>query len=401
MPEHPLPVVLVVDDASTGRTFLRALLKRAGYAVETAASGEEALAVFVPGKFDVVFMDIRMPGINGIEATRAIKAMSAEIFTPVIFVTGEDDEDVLVEAIAAGGDDFLTKPVTPAILLAKLQAMARIRVVHERTRRLYTRVIEDQEFARQVFDRAVGRRAVVSSDLTFRLIPAEVFSGDILLSALSPQGQLYVLFGDFTGHGLAAALGAMPVADAFRVMVEHEYPVERILGELNRKVAEALPRGNFLAASLIMVERNLTGITVANCGMPALLLCGPQGVRERISSATFALGILEDAKFGDAVRSLPIEPGERLVIASDGISEACNAEGAAFGEERLEALLATDCRDSGGTPAMVIAAMDRFRGAAPLSDDASIAEIRFTETLFDGCPPRTETAGSQLESETI
>ena len=150
-----------------------------------------------------------------------------------------------------------------------------------------------------------------------------------------------------------------------------------------------------------MVERGLTGITVANCGMPALLLCGHQGVRERISSATFALGILEDAEFRDAVRALPIEPGERLVIASDGISEACNAEGAAFGEQRLEALLATDCRDSGGTPAMVIAAMDRFRGAAPLSDDASIVEIRFTNALFDGCPPRTETTGSQLESATI
>jgi CheY-like chemotaxis protein len=388
MSEPSLPVALVVDDASTSRIFLRALLKRAGYAVETAASGEEALARFVPGKFEIVFMDIVMPGIDGIQTARTLKGRCGDIFTPVIFVTGEGDEGSLVRAIEAGGDDFLTKPVTPAVLLAKLQAMARIRAVHERTRLLYARVIEDQEIAKEVFDRAVGRRAVVSPDLRFRLIPAEVFSGDILLSALSPTGRLFVLVGDFTGHGLTAALGAMPVSDAFRAMVALDMPVEAILGELNRKVADALPRGHFLAASLMSVGPDLNTISVANCGMPDLLLCGPQGVRAHIRADSLALGILEDASFGAAVRSLPIERGERLVFASDGVTEAANADGAAFGEARLEALLAEPDEKNAGAAALVSAALDRFRGATPFADDASVVEIRFTDGLFaDGAFP--------------
>ena len=233
MSETRMPNALVVDDDITGRSFLRALLKRAGYAVEVAASGEAALEMFKPGAFDVVFMDLMMPGIDGIETTRRLKKIAGEVFTPVIFVTGASDEDSLVRAIEAGGDDFLGKPVTPGILLAKLSALERIRRVHARTHALYSRLIEDQESAREVFDRAVTQRAFTSPALRSRLIPAEVFSGDLLLAARSPEGRLHLLVGDFTGHGLAAALGAMPVAEAFRSMVMKGFAPELMLGELN------------------------------------------------------------------------------------------------------------------------------------------------------------------------
>jgi len=350
--------------------------------VDIATCGEEALAGFAAGKYDVVFMDIRMPGIDGIETARQLKAACGDCFTPVIFVSGEDDEDSLVRAIAAGGDDFLTKPVTPAILLAKLQAMLRIRALHETTRLLYARVVEDQTLAKEVFDRAVGHRAVRSTELRSSLIPAEVFGGDLLLSALSPLGRLHVLVGDFTGHGLAAALGAMPVAEAFHTMVAADMSAQAILGELNRKVGLALPRGHFLAASLLSVDPGLSTMVVANCGMPALLLCGPDGVRRKIESGTFALGVLEEATYDEAVHSIPIRRGERLILASDGVAEACNERGEAFGDARLEALLAAQTCAADGAPATVMAALDRFRAGRRLADDASIVEICFNDALF-------------------
>ena len=382
MVEAPAPVALVVDDSAPGRTFLRALLKRAGYVVEVAESGEQALALFVPGKFDIVFMDILMPGIDGIETARHLKSLSGVFFTPVIFVTGEDDEESLVRAIDAGGDDFLTKPVTPGVLLAKLKAMARIREVHERTRQLYALVVEDQEMAKEVFDRAVQSRTTSPAGLSSRLIPAGVFSGDLLLSAVSPDGRLVVLFGDFTGHGLAAALGAMPVSETFRAVVAQNLTLEAMLDQLNRRVVEALPRGHFLAAHLLSVPRDLSAFTVANCGMPPLLLCGPQGVRQRIHSATFALGILADASFGDAVRVVEIEPGERLILASDGVTEATGKDAEAFGDTRLEALLAAPDRSGNDVPSRVAAALDNFRGDTPFSDDVSIVELLLTDQLF-------------------
>jgi CheY-like chemotaxis protein len=382
MDESGKPLALVVDDDVTGRAFLRALLRRAGYAVELASSGEEALLRFRPGTLDVVFMDIRMPGIDGIETTRRIKEMDCEEFTPVIFVTGAGDEESLVRAIDAGGDDFLTKPVTAGVLLAKLRAMARIRAVHQRTRALYTRVIDDQTLAKEVFDRAVLASAVATPALRSRLIPAEVFSGDLLLSAVSPRGRLHVLVGDFTGHGLAAALGAISVAETFRSAVAADLGAAAILERINQRLADALPRGHFFATSLVIVGRALDTLTVANCGMPALLLCGPSGVRERFDSSSFALGIDPGATFDDTVREVAIEPGLRLILASDGVTETVNGGDEAFGEARLEAVLA-DCRGA-AAPDLVVAALDRFRGTVSFADDVSIVELCFNGDLFAG-----------------
>jgi CheY-like chemotaxis protein len=382
MAEPISPTALVIDDDVTGRLFLRGLLRRAGYVVEAVSSGEEALLHFEPGKFDVVFMDLLMPGMDGIETTKRLKALSGEVFTPVIFVTGAGDEQSLTQAIDSGGDDFLTKPVTANVLLAKLRAMERIRKVHARTRALYARVIEDQEMAHEVFDRAVSARAYLSPALRSKLVPAEVFSGDLLLSAKSPEGRLHILVGDFTGHGLAAALGAMPVAEAFHSMVSKGFAPDLMLQQLNQRVCDALPRGHFLAAAAVSVDAALTTLTVANCGLPSLLLCGQAGIRERIASDSFSLGIDRDASFDNAFRSFPICRGERLVIASDGVSEACNDHREPFGEARLEALIAGMDENRREAPAAVFEALDLFRGGTPFADDASVIEICLTQALL-------------------
>jgi CheY-like chemotaxis protein len=379
MIEPKKQTALVVDDDATGRAFLRALLRRAGYHVEVATSGEEALQMFTPGAFEVVFMDIRMPGLDGIETTRRLKATAGEVFTPVIFVTGAGDEQSLVRAIQAGGDDFLAKPVTADVLLAKLGAMERIRVVHERTRSLYQRVMEDQHLALEVFDRSVAARSFASPAVKSRIIPAEVFSGDVVLTARSPLGRLHVLVGDFTGHGLAAALGAMPLADTFRVAVGEELALPAILERLNRNAADALPRGHFLALAMIVID-NLAGmVSLANCSLPPILLCGSSGVRARFESTSFPLGIVDDANFEDVPRVLSFEARDRVVVATDGASEAVNPAGEAFGEARFELLLADLCQGDDSAPDVIGAALDQFRGGTPFADDVTVVEVACAE----------------------
>ncbi len=391
MSDADLPRALVVDDDVTGRAFLRALLRRAGYAVEVAPDGETALQMFRPDAYDVVFMDMMMPGMDGVETTSHIKASAGNIFTPVIFVTGAGDEESLVRAMDAGGDDFLTKPVTAGVLLAKLRAMQRIRALHERTRTLYARVIDDQEHAREVFERAVSARAVSSPALRSRLIPADVFSGDMLLSARTPDGGLMVMVGDFTGHGLAAALGAVPAAEAFRSTAGAGHSALRVLEEINRRLADALPRGHFLAAGIAHVDPHLRSVMLANCGLPPLLLCGRDGVRERVRSSCLALGIDGDATYADGFRSLAVAEGERLVFTSDGVTEAGNASGAQFGDDRLEELLARLAGGNHDAPAEVMAALDVFRDGTPFADDVSVVEMVFEPALLGDSAARRQT----------
>ena len=115
------PRVLVVDDVPVNRRLLRALLERADCLVQEAEGGTMALAALAGGRFDVVLMDIYMPGMEGLEATRRIRAMpGAASRVPVLMVTSEDDPDTRIAARAAGAQGFLVKPVSLEDLTAAL-----------------------------------------------------------------------------------------------------------------------------------------------------------------------------------------------------------------------------------------------------------------------------------------
>ncbi len=112
--------VLVADDSSTMRKIiLRSLLAVGVKDVAEAADGAEAVAMFAPGKFDMVLTDWNMPGLTGLEVLKAIRAQDANI--PVIMVTTEAEKTRVLEAIQAGVTDYLVKPFTPDTLREKLE----------------------------------------------------------------------------------------------------------------------------------------------------------------------------------------------------------------------------------------------------------------------------------------
>ena len=112
--------ILVVDDDWTSRQILSQMLAHAGYRVFPAESGEQALALAQEQVMDAFLLDIKMPGMGGIELCRRLRASPAFKMTPILFVTAMDEQSNLREAFAAGCDDFITKPVNPIILEARL-----------------------------------------------------------------------------------------------------------------------------------------------------------------------------------------------------------------------------------------------------------------------------------------
>jgi CheY-like chemotaxis protein len=373
------PRALAADDDPAGRMMLKRLLERLGYDVAVAADGAEAVERFAAERPDLVFLDVMMPVMDGLDAAPRIKALAGDDFVPVIFVTGATEEDDLVRCMEAGGDDVMTKPYKQAVLAAKVHAMERIRALHRKSAALYARVYEDQLIAEAVFRGAVmGRNAAVEA-LRARLIPAAVFSGDLLLSAHAPSGDLYVLFGDFTGHGLAATLGALPTAETFRAMTGKGFAPEQILFEISRKLKQLLTPGLFLAATFVRVSRSLDRVSICNAGMPDALVID-RAVRRRVASSALPLGIVADAAYDDAFEHFAIERGERIVLASDGVCEAVSPEGELFGTARFEAVLLNG--GSAGALDAVTAALDAFRAGSPLTDDVSLVQIECTPQLF-------------------
>jgi DNA-binding response OmpR family regulator len=116
------PRVLLVEDDATIRQMTRLSLERDGFAVEVAADGPAGLAVFRSDPFDVVLLDVMLPGVDGISLCRTIRETSV---APIVMLTARSDPIDVVLGLEAGADDYVTKPFEPAVLAARLRAVLR------------------------------------------------------------------------------------------------------------------------------------------------------------------------------------------------------------------------------------------------------------------------------------
>lgn len=376
-------LVLIADDKRSSQLILKSIMRGLGYETVEASDGVEAISLFVSHEPDLVLMDVMMPKMDGYTAARKIKSYAHDRFVPIMFLTAITDEEGLSRCIDAGGDDVLTKPYRKTLLEAKIKAMERIRELHDDLRRLYSRMQQDQEIAEQVFSGAVLANNVALDQIHTLLKPAELFSGDLLLTAYSPSQDLHVMLGDFTGHGLAAAIGALPASEVFHAMTNKGFSPPQILHAINAKLQKLLPPSMFLAAQFIRISSQLDHVIAFNCGMPDFFLINGKtnAIEAAIKSNSLPLGITSDIDFTALARYVRIEMGDRMVMVSDGVTEARNPQGECFGINRLKrTLLATP--GIGGLTAKLESVLNEFRQGAPMEDDISMAEIPLTPKLL-------------------
>jgi len=128
--------ILLVDDSVTLRRSLTSQLTEQGHQVVEASDAQQALLAFSRIKPDLVLLDVVMPGADGYFVARQIRLLETGQWTPIIFLSARDNETDLWRGIEAGGDDYLTKPVSPVVLAAKLRAMQRLRAMGRRNQQI-------------------------------------------------------------------------------------------------------------------------------------------------------------------------------------------------------------------------------------------------------------------------
>jgi len=376
--ERPKGLALVVDDELSNRIVLNALLKKMDYTIVQAENGAQAIERFKESQPDIIFMDIMMPIMDGFDSTAQIKALCGSTFVPIIFLTAMTDEKALARCVEVGGDDFLTKPFNHTVLKSKIRAMERIRDLHREVKTLLDHREHEEEIAEKVFSGAVMTGNVMPEKLKTLMRPAAVFSGDVLLTAYAPNGDLNVLLGDFTGHGLSAALGALPVSETFRAMTIKGFSVDQILNEINRKLHTLLPTGMFMAAQFVRINHTMDSMTLCCCGMPDILITNITGteIKHRIPSTALPLGIVPDTDYVHSISSISADLEDRALLASDGVTEARSPDGEYFGQERLESTLAKGT-DKESILDSITEALEQFCLDAPQDDDISLVEVPF------------------------
>ncbi len=373
--------VLVADDNAVDRKLLATIVGRAGFEVIQAVDGNDAVEKFYAEKPDMVLLDALMPGKDGFAVAEEIKANSGDGFVPIIFLTSLTEATELARCVDAGGDDFLSKPYNRVILQAKLYALQRMRDVHQTVQtqrdeiaKHHMQLVADQEAAKAVFDNVASARNLEAPYIKYLLSPLALFNGDVMLAAQNPANNLYIMLGDFTGHGLAAAIGAMPLSDVFYGMTAKGFSLAEVVRECNRKLGSVLPSGYFCCAAALVVDFSRYTVEYWNGGLPSAYLrkLGNSELTP-LASNHLPLGILPHDQFKDDTLIHEVSPGDRLFMATDGVIEARNSQGEYFGAERLESLVVNSPAES--LFSSVRNGVYDFIGAHESDDDITMVEI--------------------------
>jgi hypothetical protein len=255
----------------------------------------------------------------------------------------------------------------------------------------------EQEIAESVFVNAIQRTNIESPHLRHVVRPASIFSGDMVLSAYSPARDLYFLTGDFTGHGLLAALGAMPVSEVFRAMTTKGFSPEEILSGINRKLKDLLPVGLFFGAQLVVVNHDLEHVRVFNAGMPEVLIVDgvSHQIKHRFASTGLPLGVDAGADTRKMLQYAPIAHNDKILMFSDGLIEARNASDHQFGSVRLQEAIAA--APLGRVFDQIFDHLDAFCGTRTQHDDVTLVEICCVHDVL----PQIDTPAQYLPSQNL
>ena len=373
--------ILIVDDLPTNRKLLRQMLERIdGYVVSEAVNGKEAIDLFEKENPDLILMDINMPEMDGLSSTAEIKKIAGDIYTPIIFVTALSTESALTNALASGGDDFISKPFDADVLQSKISAHLRIRELNQQLgtknielSNLNNNLVREQELIEHFFNSALEQSFLDKKLINYHMSSMSAFNGDIFLVGRSPKGGLHIVMGDFTGHGLTAAMGTLPVAMIFFKMVASNAAVEDIACELNSQLYKLMPLSMFFAATLLELNEQGDILTTWMGGMPECYWIGENGeLKGTIESQHMPLGILDEHDFDSSTAIYNVSKNDKLYLYSDGVIEANSPNGEMFGSERLKEVLISNsdnCIDK------VLSVLNEFRGTIEQNDDITLVEL--------------------------
>lgn len=334
--------LLIAEDNPSDRIILANLIKRLGHDVIQATDGQQAVELFVEHRPDILLLDVLMPNKNGIQAAREIRQIAGEDLVPIIFLTSLNEASDLAECLEAGGDDFLTKPYNPIVIKAKILAFSRMRRLHTEIQGQREHLVQEQIAAKSIFDKIAHYGVLNSPNIRYLISPKAIFNGDVVLAARHPNGDLLVLLGDFTGHGLPAAIGALPLAEVFHGMVSKGFALEDVLREVNAKLKSILPVGVFCCATAVHLGYRNRSIEVWAGGLPEGVIYNTltRDIKQ-IKSNHLPLGILGQAQFKYQPAYFEMANDDVIYLWSDGIIETVNADNEMFGFERLLDVFAT------------------------------------------------------------
>src|SRR6056297_425023 len=398
--------VLVVDDSRLQRRIVSMVLTRWGFDVTEADDGAEALAICRSHPPDLVISDWVMPGMDGLEFCRAFRDLLRDSYGYFILLTSKSEKDDISCGLDAGADDFLTKPVNPSELRARIAAGDRIlrmeRELTEKNRliastldelqKLYDSLDSDLIEARKLQQSLVSDRYrdFGVADVSLLLRSSGLVGGDLVGMFPVSDNRIGLYAIDVSGHGISSALMTARLAGYLSAVAPEQNlalfhagagqyrmrPPAETIAALNKLILDEMDTELYFTMILADVDLARGKVVLAQAGHPHPAIQRADGSIEWIGEGGLPVGLLPAATF-EQVR-FDLGPGERLLIHSDGIVECADKAGSLLDHEGLSAML-SDLRDIRGPACLeaLIWILSEYSGTSDFGDDVSAILLEF------------------------
>lgn len=360
---RPARQVLVVDDSRAQRRILTLWLQRWGYAVTEADSAEQALDLCRDRSFDIVLSDWVMPGMSGLEFCKAFRALPQDSYGYFVLLTSKSEKGEIADGLDGGADDFLTKPVNSDELHARLRAGERLLVMQRELLHKNRLIGATLEELQQLYD-SLDRDLIEARKLQQTLVRERFrrFSGGSASILLRPSGhvggdlagffeisarRIAIYSVDVSGHGVASAMmtarlagllsGAAPDQNiALTGGVDGNrgaWPPEMVAWRLNRMMLDDMQVEQYFTLAYAEIDLVTGKVMLVQAGHPHPVLIRADGRVEQLGQGGMPIGLLPNVVYERIDAQL--DPGDRLFLVSDGVTECPDSQGNELGAEGL------------------------------------------------------------------
>jgi len=385
--ERNLGRILVVDDNEMNRDILLRHLERQGHRVTSADTGAQALVLLAQETYDLVLLDILMPGLNGYQVLEKMKADPALREIPVIMISALDETDSVVHCIAMGAEDYLPKSFDPILLKARISACLSKKHYRDQEQKYMKALLESQgQLERELAEAADYVKELLpkpssegpfQSDWIFQ--PSAKLGGDCFDYHWVEPGKLGIFLLDVSGHGIGAALLSVSVMNVLRSQglphTDFADPAD-VLGSLNRHFQMENQNNMYFTIWYGVWNQGTGDLKFACAGCPPALLVPPGAGddAQELGTPDMIVGVDTDYRYEN--RRTKVVPGSRLYLFSDGVYEVRRAGGKMLAFREFSDLLVRRSRQ--GAESTVEAVHDEILGLIEgdhFDDDFSLLEV--------------------------
>lgn len=332
-------LVLVVDDAPANLQVVRSILKD-DFKIRVATSGAKALdLVKAKPHPDLILLDVEMPEMDGYQVCGILKATPEARDIPVIFLTGKTEAVDETKGFEVGAVDYIHKPFSPAVVKARVHTHLVLREARELLARQLLDINNELEMAREIQLSILPHEIpkLRGLEIAARYSPMSSVAGDFYDFVIVDEKHAGILVADVSGHGLPAALIASMLQVALAAQLPHAADPAHVLAGLNHSLCGKF-KHHFVTAFYVFVDMERNVLSCAAAGHPPLLLWrASAGCATEVLENGMLLGLFPETTYSFV--EVPLEPGDKAILYTDGILEARSRSEQEFGPDLLKGFL--------------------------------------------------------------